>query len=103
MKYLLIITIGAVVLVGCIRLEQTSANDTTVSKKTREILGDQMEFRKGLRYVKGKSDPFTGKVIEYSSRLKPTFDRLKWITPYVDGKVNGPDIVQFEELKAEQK
>jgi|TARA_B100001094_G_scaffold315360_1_gene355271 antitoxin component YwqK of YwqJK toxin-antitoxin module len=102
MKHLLIITIGAVVLVGCIHLEKAS-NDTTVPKETREVSEDQIEFRKGLRYVKGEAEPFTGTVIEYSSRLKPTFDRLKRITPYVDGQVHGSAITQVEELKAECK
>ena len=92
MKHLLLTTIAAVVLVGCIQLEQASVNDATVPKETREVSGDQMEFRKGLRYVKSESKPFTGTVIEYSSRLKPTFDRLKRVTPYVDGKVHGSAI-----------
>ena len=52
MKHLLLTTIAAVVLVGCIQLEQASVNDATVPKETREVSGDQMEFRKGLRYVK---------------------------------------------------
>ena len=53
---------------------------------TRQVLGDNMEFRKGLRYVKGEIEPFTGRVIDYSSTLKPTFKRFERVAKYVNGK-----------------
>ena len=92
MKHFLLTAIAAVLSMGCIQLEQTLVNKATVLRETRGVSGDEMEFRKGLRYVKGESKPFTGTVTEYSSGLKPTFDRLKRVTPYVDGKVNGSAI-----------
>ena len=92
MKHFLLTAIAAVLSMGCIQLGQTLVNKATVPRETRGVLGDEMEFRKGLRYVKGESEPFKGTVTEYSSGLKPTFDRLKRVTPYVGGKVNGSAI-----------
>ena len=92
MKHFLLTAIAAVLSMGCIQLEQTLVNKATVPRETRGVSGDEMEFRKGLWYVKSESEPFTGTVTEYSSGLKPTFDRLKRITPYLDGKVNGSAI-----------
>ena len=63
----LLITIAAVVLVGCAQLKQVSPNTGTMPSEHRTVSGDKMEIRRGLRYVKGESKPFTGKVIDYSS------------------------------------
>ena len=91
MKHLLI-TIAVLVLVGCAQLKQVSPNTGTMPSEHRTVSGDKMEFRRGLRYVKGESKPFTGKVIDYSSGLKPTIYRLKMVSTYMDGKEYGTPI-----------
>ena len=88
----LLITIAAVVLVGCAQLKQVSPNTGTMPSEHRTVSGDKMEIRRGLRYVKGESKPFTGKVIDYSSGLKPTIYRLKRVSTYMDGKEYGTPI-----------
>ena len=92
MKRFLVAAIAAVLSMGCIQLEQTLVNKATVPRETHGVSGDEMESRKGLRYVKGESKPFTGTVIDYSSGLKPTFDRLKRETTYLDCKEHGTTV-----------
>ena len=60
MKHFLLTAIAAVLSMKCIQLEQTLINKATVPRETRGVSGEEMEFRKGLRYVKGESKTFHG-------------------------------------------
>ncbi len=54
---------------------------------TREVSGDKMVKRRGLWYVKGEPEPFTGRVTAYTTGLKPISKRgLKVVYTCVNGK-----------------
>jgi len=73
-----------------VKLEQPSVNETTKLGATREVSVDKMVKRRGLWYFKGETEPFTGKVIAYTSGLKPISKRgFKVVTTYVNGKEQG--------------
>ncbi|MBL67347.1 MAG: hypothetical protein CMO74_02660 [Verrucomicrobiales bacterium] len=70
--------------------EHSSVNEATKPGATREVSGDKMAKRRRLLYVKGETEPFTGKVIAYTSGLKTISKRgFKVVTTYVNGKEQG--------------
>ena len=70
-----------------VKSEQSSVNEATKRGATREVSGDKMIKRRGLWYVKGETEPFTGRVFAYTTGLKPISKRgLKVVYTYVNGK-----------------
>ena len=66
---------------------RTYVLDLTTKKVIREVSGAQTEMRGGLCYVKGETEPFTGKEISRTSGLKPiNKSGMKVVTTYLNGK-----------------
>ena len=70
-----------------VKSKQPSVNKATKLGATREVSGDKMVKRRGLWYVKGETEPFTGRVIAYTTGLKPISKRgFKVVYTYVNGR-----------------
>ena len=72
--------------------EKQSEEETPNKAPVRKLSNDELEYREGIRYVKGETEPFTGTEIWYHK------DGTKMEeTPYVDGEIHGKYMAYHED------
>ena len=92
MKYLSILMVGVALLVsGCVQLEKPPITSVTKLGVPREISIKDSEFREGVFYAKGETEPFTGTAIFNRG------DGSRTETPFVNGKMHGTQIWYFKD------